>query len=192
MKSKYIDENELAILQEIATSREFLPLAVSLETGLRIGDVLKLKHEDIQYSCINFVAQKTGKAGKARISRALARDLIRPNGSEWCFPGRDKKYPLTRQAVWARVKRICARAGIDPDGISPHSMRKVFAVELYKEEGAEAARRALQHSDLRTTELYVLSDWLTGKNADEPLLRKDIEKIVQEIFSILKMNIDKI
>lgn len=192
MKARYIDEAELEVLQDLIGMAEFLPLAVSLETGLRVGDVVKLKHSDIRGGYLYFVAQKTGKPGKARISRTLARKLTRPNGSIWCFPGRSPESPLTRQAVWARIKRACERAGINAAGISPHSMRKVFAVELCKNEGAEAARKALQHSDLRTTELYILSDWLTGENAEKPLCRKDIALLVEEIFRILQMNVDKL
>lgn len=192
MKSKYIDENELDVLQSALTDKEFLPLAVSLETGLRVGDVVKLRHRDIRGGYLYFVAQKTKKAGRAKISRALAHELRKSNGSEWCFPGRDPQEHLTRQAVWYRIKRACASVGIDPEGISPHAMRKVFAVECAKNEGAEVAKRALQHNDLQTTELYILSDWTTGKNAKEPLRRCDIPRIVEEIYRILKMNVDKI
>lgn len=192
MKSKYIEDSELDVLQSALTKNEFLPFAVSLETGLRVGDVVKLRHEDIRGGYLYFVAQKTKKAGRSKISRALARELRSANGSEWCFPGKDPKKHLTRQAVWQRIKRACATVGLDADGISPHTMRKVFAVECAKTEGAEFARRALQHSDLQTTDLYILSDWTTGKNALEPLRRCDIPKIVEEMYRILKMNVDKI
>ena len=192
MKSKYIEENELDLLQSALSEEEFLPLAVSLETGLRIGDVVKLKHSDIKGGYLYFIAEKTGKAGRAKISRALAIELRKPNGSNWCFPGRDPRNHLTRQAVWHRVKRACAARGLEADGISPHAMRKVFAVECAKNEGAEAAKRALQHTDLQTTDLYILSDWTTGKKAQEPLRRCDIPRIVEEIYRILKMNVDKL
>lgn len=191
MKSRYIDDNELEALQGHLSEADFLPFAVSLETGLRIGDVLKLKHSDVRGGYVYYIAKKTGKAGRAKISRGLQRRLHVPNGSEWIFPGRDGQTCLTRQAAWARLKRACKRAGVDPSGISPHAMRKVFAVETMRAEGAEAARRALQHNDMRTTELYILADWLTGENAEKPLCRKDIARIVEEIFKILQMNVDK-
>lgn len=192
MKSRYIDDVDLEFIRSAISESEFLPFLVTLETGLRIGDVLSLKHTDIKKGNIYFTAQKTGKRGVAKISKGLELALKKANGSEYCFPGRDKRKPLTRQAAWSRIKKACERCGIDPEGVSPHSLRKVFAVDTFKSEGAEQARRALQHSDLRTTELYILSDWTTGKNADKPLTRKDITKIVQEIFEMLKMNIDKI
>ena len=192
MKSKYIDDNELDVIQSALTKNEFLPLSVSLETGLRVGDVVKLQHKDIRGGYLYFTAEKTKKAGRAKISRFLAQELRKPNSSDWCFPGRDPRKHLTRQAVWQRIKRACATVGLDADGISPHTMRKVFAVECAKTEGAEAAKRALQHSDLQTTNLYILSDWTTGENAEKPLKRCDIPRIVEEIYRILKMNVDKI
>ena len=192
MKSRYIDENELQAIQGRMGETAFLPFAVSLETGLRIGDVLKLRHDDVKGGYIYFTAEKTKKAGKAKISRITARRLAVENGSVFCFPGRDKRKHLTRQAAWQRLKRTCAKYGINSAGISPHSMRKIFGVEVYKNEGAEAARQALQHNDLRTTEIYILSDWLTGDNASKPLVRADIARIVEEIFLILKMNVDKL
>lgn len=192
MRSKYIENSELDVIESALKADEFLPLAVSLETGLRVGDVVKLRHSDVRDGYIYFIAEKTKKAGRAKISRALANELRKANGSEWCFPGRSPGKHLTRQAVWQRVKRACAVVGIDSNGISPHTMRKVFAVETAKTAGAEVAKRALQHSDLRTTDLYILSDWTTGKNAQLPLTRADLPKIVEEIYRILKMNVDKI
>lgn len=192
MKSRYIDDIDLEFIRSAMTESEFLPFLVALETGLRIGDVLGLKHTDIRKGNVYFTAQKTGKRGVAKISKGLELALKKANGSVYCFPGRDKRKPLTRQAAWARIKKACERCGLDSEGVSPHSLRKVFAVDTFKTEGAEQARRALQHSDLRTTELYILSDWTTGKNADKPLTRKDISKIVEEIFEMLKMNVDKI
>lgn len=192
MKAKYIEDAELEALQGCMSEAEFLPFLVSLETGLRIGDVLKLKPSDVRGGYVYYVAEKTGKAGRAKISRGLQRRLHVPNGSEWIFPGRNGTKPLTRQAAWYRLKRACERVGVNPEGISPHAMRKCFAVETMRAEGAEAARRALQHNDMRTTELYILADWLTGDNAEKPLVRKDIAKIVEEIFKILQMNVDKL
>ena len=186
MKSRYLDETELEMLRQSMTATAFLPFAVTLETGLRIGDVLNLKHENVKGRKLYYIAAKTGKAGVCEITQTLARKLKRRNGSPWCFPGRDGKQPLTRQAAWLRVKRACAAMGLDPNGISPHSLRKVFAVELTHAAGVEAARQALQHTDLHTTELYALSDWLTGRNAEKPLLRKDLQLIVEKILHVMQ------
>ena len=64
-------------------------------------------------------------------------------------------------------------------------MRKVFAVELYREKGFQAVQEALQHSFAATTEIYSFADWDTGKNADLPLTRRDLKLIVKMVLEAL-------
>ncbi len=181
MKAKYIDDNELTKIQSVMSDRAFLPFWVSLETGLRIGDVLKTRPIDIEGRTLYYVAEKTGKHGKAVLSPALARELKANAKGEWLFKGRGRQGHLTRQAAWARLKRACERAGLSPDGISPHTMRKIFAVDFFRAHGAKATREALQHASAATTEIYTLSDWATGENAKKPLCREDLPQILEEL-----------
>ena len=69
-------------------------------------------------------------------------------------------------------------------------MRKAYAVELYKREGLQAASRALQHDRTSTTELYVMSDFLSPENENRPLLRKDFDTLVRFIAEAVKMALD--
>ena len=104
----------------------------------------------------------------------------------WCFPSpKNKGEHITRQALHTRLKSACKRAKLSADGISPHSMRKNFAVELYHKEGIESVVKALQHESLTTAEIYALADWLTGDNAKKPLLREDIVRIIEAVISAL-------
>jgi integrase len=90
--------------------------------------------------------------------------------------------------VWARIKKSAERSGINSEGISPHSMRKVFAVELYREKGFKAVQEALQHSNAATTEIYSFADWETGKGGEEPLLKRDLPLIVRMVLEALGKN----
>ena len=185
MKSKYLDEFEIKQLREALGKEAFLPLCVSLETGLRIGDVVALRVADVKQGGISYRAKKTGKSGFAPISDVLRKQL-RKNG-KWLFPSPYKKGKhLTRQAVWARVKAAAERCKIDADGVSPHSMRKSFAVELYREKGFKAVKKALQHSHSATTEIYTFSDWNTGKNANLPLKRGDLQLIIKMVLEAIE------
>ena len=167
------------------TSQEaFLPLLLSLETGLRVGDVVALRVSAVKPDGVHYTAQKTHKRGVAPISAELRKRLNKKG--KWLFPSPYKQGAhITRQAVWHRIKTAGKRAGIDLDGLSPHTMRKVFAVELYREKGFKAVQEALQHNNSATTEIYSFADWNTGKNADLPLKRRDLQLIVKMVLEAL-------
>ena len=77
-----------------------LALRVSLETGLRIGDVLRLRPQDIEGRTITVTAQKTGKECSKVLSADLCKRLSQISGKEWVFEGRFGDKPRTRSAVW--------------------------------------------------------------------------------------------
>ncbi len=184
MRSRYVEKKELEKLRLALGDGAFLPLALSLETGLRVGDVVSLKVADVKRDGIHYVAQKTGKRGVAKLSPELRRSL--PKVGKWLFPSPYKKGKhITRQAVWARVKSAGKKIEAELSGLSPHSMRKVFAVELYREKGFKAVQEALQHSYSSTTELYSFADWDTGENADVPLTRRDLQLIIKMVLEAL-------
>lgn len=185
MKSQYIEPKELEKLRSVSAEEAWLPLWVSLETGLRIGDVVKLRKANLKPDGLHYKAQKTGKNGVARISADLRRELAAKRG-KWLFPSPYKKDKhITRQCAWARIKAACERAGVEPKGVSPHSLRKVFAVELYREKGFRAVKEALQHNSAATTEIYSFADWNTGENSELPLRRKDLALVVKMVIEAL-------
>lgn len=188
MKSSYIDDKTLLRLKKATNPVRWLPLWLSVETGLRIGDVVSLKWENVSRDLITFTASKTKKSGTARISRALFVALCATKtSSPWCFPSpKDSSKHIRRETAWHRIKSACKRAGIDAAGISPHTMRKVFAVELFKRAGMKATQEALQHDKASTTEIYALSDFSTGDNAALPLTRGDIPLIIEMVVAALK------
>ena len=185
MRSKYIDAAEVKAIRAELTDEAWLPLWVALETGLRVGDVVKLRRENLKADGLHYKAQKTRKNGIARISANLRKALSKRRG-KWLFPSPYKvgKH-ITRQCVWARIKKACDRGQLPPEGISPHSMRKAFAVELYREKGFRAVQEALQHANCATTEIYSFADWSTGENAELPLKRKDLQLLVKLVLEAL-------
>lgn len=190
MKAKFLTGYELELIRQATKPELWLPFALALETGLRVGDVAKIKKSDIfeENGCfyVDFVANKTKKHGKAQISEPLAKALAQPNGSAWAFPSpKDKTKHITRQALHARIKSSCERAHVGANGVSPHSMRKIFAVQLYRKEGIAAVARALQHSDISTAGLYALADWISGESAKLPLLREDLPRIIEAVKEAL-------
>lgn len=184
MRSRFLEQKEIKALREVSREEAFLPLLLSLETGLRVGDIVALEVSSVKEDGIHYTAEKTGKKGIAKIS-ATTRKRLNKRG-KWLFPSPYKKGKhITRQAVWARIKTAGKRAGVDLDGLSPHAMRKVFAVELYRQKGFKAVQEALQHNYASTTEIYTFADWNTGENADLPLKRKDLQLIVKMVLEAL-------
>ena len=184
MRSKYLEQEEVEKLRQVMSEERFLPLWVSLETGLRVGDVVAIKCANVKQDGIHYRAQKTNKYGVAPISEDL-RKRLRKKG-KWLFPSpKNPEKHIRRETVWARLKSAGKRAELDLRGLSPHAMRKVFAVELYREQGFKAVKKALQHNNNATTEIYTFSDWTTGDNANIPLQRKDLALIITKCLEAL-------
>lgn len=191
MRARYLTDEEISLLTSVSPSL-WLPFIVGAKTGLRIGDVLKIRPTDIYCGGVRYVAQKTGKEGRAALDTdTLCALLSGTKGAPWCFPSpRDPMRHLTRQAAWSRVKSACRRAGVDPRGVSPHSFRKVFAVGLLHKTNIAEVQKALQHDRNDTTGLYAFADWATGENAKKPLTRGDLPLLVGQILSTLGYGVD--
>ena len=91
----------------------------------------------------------------------MRRDILDQAGRTWAFPGaRDQAKHRTRQAVWADLKRAARALRLDAN-VSPHSMRKCYAVDLMDRTGdLQCVQEALSHEDQATTLLYALADHL--------------------------------
>lgn len=195
MRTDYIDRKLYDKLYILMSYDNALALRCSLETGMRIGDVLKLKRSDISGRTITYIAEKTGKKGKAVISQDLANRLLRREFSEWIFPHRLKADKhRTRQAVWKDVKKAAARlkelGELGDQNVAPHSGRKTFAVDDFKSHGLPHTQRALQHDSKGTTMIYAFADELIGEppkyQCDEYLRKiyKKITKIEQNVINL--------
>lgn len=160
-----------------------LALRTSLETGMRIGDVLALEVCNLNGRTITYTAQKTGKRGKAVVSADLSNRLKRISGKRFVFEGRSGKKPRTRQAVWKDVKK--ATRDIFEENVAPHSARKTFAVEDFQEHGFSHTQKALQHDSTDTTMLYAFADMLTSKGKKDTTQLDRIERKIDLLVETL-------
>lgn len=164
MRSDYLKPENYGKLFVFMQYTNVLALRVSLETGLRIGDVVALRSRDLKGRTISYQASKTGKRGKAVVSQDLAQRLkAHAGGGEFIFPHRsDPQKHRSRTTIWRDVKRAAEKLRavgvIGTENVSPHSARKTFAVEDAEKYGIEHTRRQLQHRDKATTKEYAFSD----------------------------------
>lgn len=157
MRTEYLLNREVDLVLSALTPQNRLVMRVALHTGLRIGDILALKPEQLKPH-FWVTESKTGKRRQVGLPTPLLNDLRAAAGREWVFEGRKPGKPRTRQAVWKDVKRA-ARAFRLPANIAPHSARKVYAAQLLSEYGdIEKVRRALNHSSEAVTLIYALAD----------------------------------
>lgn len=142
-----------------------LALEVSLCTGLRISDVLSLPSEVLSRERFTIHEQKTGKARRVRLPRELGAELRSIAGSYYIFEGRiDPKKHRTRQAVYKDLKRAQAILRVKNSQISPHSARKIYAVNALGKYGSlKKVQALLNHSSEAVTVVYAMADVLTAR-----------------------------
>jgi len=136
---------------------------LGITTGFRLSDLLTLKPSSV--SCTGLICLTERKSRKVRtfqLTGSVFLDVeffVRLNGIQpdefLFFSHRNRKHKsMSRQ--WAH--RVIARTGrkYGLDSISPHSMRKTYACELFRTTGSvEAVRADLNHRYISTTLLYL-------------------------------------
>lgn len=159
MRTDYIDGQDLDLALALLLPQNRLICELALSTGLRIGDVVALRSEQLRPRP-TIKEAKTGKTRRIYIQADLLRRIKAQAGPEWAFPGRPGSQlgHKSRQAVWHDLKRA-ARAARLPANVGPHSLRKIYAVRQYRRSGDLAAvQRALNHDDAAVTMIYALAD----------------------------------
>lgn len=151
---------DVGLLLALLTPPNRLVCQVSLATGLRVGDVVALRPADLRPN-VWVTESKTGRRRRIALGANLRAVLAAQSGEVWVFPGaRDKTRHRTRQAVWKDLKRAARALRMTDVNVSPHSMRKCYAVDLMERNGMAAVQRSLGHADRETTLLYALADKL--------------------------------
>lgn len=150
----------IAAADKSGKARLSLLMETICATGIRVSEV--------QYITLEAVA-----AGKAEISlKGKIRTILLPG--KLCRKlikyARQKKIasgelfltrsgrPLSRKQIWAEMKAVCAKAGVEPGKVFPHNLRHLFARTFYKV-CRDVARLAdvLGHSSIETTRIYLIS-----------------------------------
>ena len=172
-RAQYLRRELRELLRDTANAENAAVLDLCESTGLRVGDVVALRTEQLaaargKRGWLRVKEQKTGKSRSVRLTPRQMNTLEALCGSVYVFEGRRGiNTHRNRSTVYKAMKRGAKRAGLPTDGVSPHSLRKVYAVELFRKTGSvEAVQKALQHDRMSTTLLYAMADKIHGKRAD--------------------------
>lgn len=161
MRSEYIPKGEVVHILAGLQPINRLACEVSLITGLRINDVLSLKTSQIQKNRFSIREEKTGKVRSVYLPKDLQSRCFACAGQHYVFEGRlNGRKHRTRQAVFKDIRRVADVFRLK-NHISPHSLRKIYAVEEYRKHGdLKKVQKLLNHSDEAVTLLYALADRL--------------------------------
>jgi integrase len=128
-----------------------------LFTGMRRGELFKLKWEDVDFErgFIHIKDPKGGPDHKIPLNES-ARDVLANHertGSQYVFPGRDGRQRVTIQHAATRIKK---RAGLPKDFRPLHGLRHVYASMLASSGQVDmyTLQKLLTHKDPKMTQRY--------------------------------------
>lgn len=142
-------------------------MLLSLESGLRVSDVLCLTYGQA-LGFTPLTEKKTKKEVTLRLPRYVQAILLdrltrvpNANNQTLVFPSqKNPEKPLNRSTLYRAVKKAAAEMGIRRN-VSPHTARKIYAVEIYRATGdLNSVKENLRHDEMATTLLYAFSDKL--------------------------------
>lgn len=135
-------------------------LAVAYSAGLRVGEVVRLRPEDLDRER-GLIRVRGGKGRKDRYTLLSDAALALVDGylegaspGRWLFPGARPGRHLNARSVQKVTADARERAGIAKH-VTPHVLRHSFATHLL-ESGTDVRliQELLGHSSVRTTEIY--------------------------------------
>ena len=164
MRTDWLSDDVMQNILAALTPQNRLAVTVSLVTGMRIGDALRIRLVDAQRGRFTYTEEKTFKHRTVRLPGKLADALIANSGKVWCFEHRiDARKHRTRQAVFKDIKRA-AKAFRVRLNVAPHSARKIYAVkEYHKDMNIRRVKELLNHSSEAVTMIYALADEITAR-----------------------------
>ncbi len=160
------------LLTSITTVRDRVLILLLLRTGMRIGELLQVKVDDIvlpERKILLYLGEKNYLGRVVYFSEDAEHALL-----EW-LRGRDKQkeylfYSPTREilgyvAAWMVMKKTLKRAGLSGKGYSLHSLRHTFATDMLNAGlRVEVLQQLLGHKTIEITMRYARMSDTTRKD----------------------------
>ena len=184
MDKKPLSENELNnLLNAFETPKAYVISVLMIETGMRIGDVMKVlkgsiyieSEQDVPVMKVNYLG-KGGKQTTKWIWNMGVADIIinymtkYVSDTDYIFV--DRKYwkqnrmdddmsiaeaqDTNRNYYWQELKMALKLCNIDPDRFACHSFRRDYARKMYNWcKDIDSLRKLMGHSNIETTARYL-------------------------------------
>ncbi|MFK4323161.1 integrase [Bacillus sp. RC145] len=154
-------------LKRHCSERDYILFLLGLNTGLRVGDLLKLKVSDVRKKKVVIREGKTKKARQLNLSNIYdeIQEYIRTVDSEWLFPSRKGDKSITPTQAYRQLQKAADMAGLE--SIGTHTMRKSFGYWFYKQtKDVAKLQNILNHSHPQITLTYI---GITAEEIEEDL-----------------------
>jgi site-specific recombinase XerD len=147
-------------LAHIEHPKQRAAVLLMYSAGLRVGEVVRLRIEDVDVSR-GMLRVRRGKGAKDRYTLLSARALTALRiyldafpTKHWLFPGARTDHHYSARAIQKAVRRAALRAGLGKR-VTPHTLRHSFATHLL-EAGTDIRyiQELLGHRSSQTTQIY--------------------------------------
>lgn len=137
-----------------------LLLETMASTGIRVSEVHAITVEAARTGCAEIALK--GKLRRILLPNRLCRKLLKyakkqkiAFGEIFLTKGGKE---LDRRRIWAELKALARRAGVETSRVFPHNLRHLFAVAFHKACG-DIAKLAdvLGHASIETTRIYLIT-----------------------------------
>lgn len=164
MRSRWVSDEVVQALLVALTAPNRLACEMSWRYGMRIGDVLDTRTADVRRGRWSYREEKTGKLRRITLSQDMRTRLLMQAGAVYVFEGRlDPFKHRTRFAVYKDIRRAAGLFRLGR-GVSPHSMRKGYAVRKMHQTGdLKRVQRLLNHDDEAVTMIYAFADVIANQ-----------------------------
>lgn len=178
------DEKNIKAIRKILSDnpRNHLLFVMGINNGLRTGDILKLRVEDVkgmkEGDNINIKEGKTGKQNILVINKTVHKVLgqylaeCKPNDDDFLFKSRKGNKPITIQTVNAYVKQWTSSINLKGN-YGAHSLRKTWGYFQRKAFGVgfEVLCKRYNHASPAVTMRYL---GITDKEVENILTNNEI------------------
>ncbi len=197
------DEDIKALFAAVHRIRDRALLILLYRTGMRIGELLQVKVDDIilpEQTILLYVGSKNYEGREVYYSsdaEQALKDWLRTRDptKRYLFYGRLDQ-PLSYGSAWAVMRKALERAGLSDKGYSLHNLRHTFATDMINHGmRVEVLQKILGHQDIEMTMRYarlsnqrIEEDYyramriITGEGeSDEPYRRSTaLQKVFEE------------
>ena len=165
------NEYEKLVSSAIALGKDRLGLTLETicATGIRVSELKYITVEAALRGRAEIALK--GKIRTIMIPNKLCRKLLKYAKKQKIASGEvfltKSGKSISRKQVWAEMKALCRKAGVDAEKVFPHNLRHLFARCFYRV-CRDIARLAdiLGHSSIETTRIYLIS---SGKEHERTL-----------------------